>query len=432
MSEATSQFPRAVRPAPEPLGLYFRVAFNDHKALIDAIGSGGLGFHGVVFDALNEGRHSELHDLVLERKRDAILDPRTQELESIGGYRPNMSALPWAADRRHVPGDFDEVGARRIADVFSQYAIEKRYSAVLALTHYIGSANSPWLDIDVRSTKYLRTYLDRNGAQHIPIFYSLAVSYKAFRAIEERSIIRDKLRDAPVEAIWLKVALGSNVTHANIRNYVIGADDLHMLGLPLIGDMMGGLRGLSALAFGATGGIAHGVTQKENFNAASLTSPRKEGAKGFAQPPRVYVPKLDMHMKKDEAEAFFAVRHAKSRFACRESSCCPKGSRDMIDHPARHFVMQRSDELRRMSAIPEQRRAEIFMEETLRPSTDAAIFAEKLRIVERPKLSNRLKRKRKTLELLRIGLGKFLRSERPASFSGIPQRRITRGQRIAI
>lgn len=432
MSEATSQFPRVVRPVPEPLGLYFRVAFNDHKALVDAIGSGGLGFHGVVFDALNEDRHSELHDLVLERSRDAILDPRTQELGSIGGYQPKMAALPWATGRPHGPGDFIEAGARRIADVISQYAIEKRYSAVLAPTHYIESANSPWLDIDVQSTKYLRTYLDRNGAQRIPIFYSLAVSYKAFRTFEERSIIRDKLRDAPIEAIWLKVALGSNVTHASIRNYVIGAADLHMLGYPIIGDMMGGLRGLSTLAFGATGGIAHGVTQKENFNAASLTSPRKEGAKGFAQSPRVYVPALDVHMKKDEAEAFFAVRYAKSRFACMDLGCCPKGARDMIDHPARHFVMQRSGELRRMSAIPEQRRADIFMEETVRPLTDAAIFAEKLGFVDRPELFNRLKLKRKTVERLRIGLGKFLQNERPASFSAIPQRRITRGQRIAI
>ncbi len=431
MSEATSQFPRVVRPAPEPLGLYFRVAFNDHKALVDAIGSGGLGFHGVVFDALNEDRHSELHDLVLERSRDAILDPRTQELGSIGGYKPNMAALPWATHRRHVPEDFVDEGGRRIADVISQYAIEKRYSAVLAPTHYIESANSPWLDIDIRSTRLLRIYLDQNGAQHVPIFYSLAVSYKAFRTIEERSIIRDKLRNIPVEAIWLKVALGSNVTHASIRNYVLGAADLHMLEFPTIGDMMGGLRGLSTLAWGATGGIAHGVTQKENFNAASLMSPRDERAKGFAQPPRIYVPALDMHMKRDEADAFFAVRHAKSRFACMDSSCCPKGARDMVNHPARHFVMRRSDELRRMSAMPEQRRADIFMEETVRPLTDAAIFAEKLGFTNRPELSNRLKLKRKTVELLRIGLGKFLRNERPASFSEIPQRRITRERRIA-
>ena len=38
------------------------------------------------------------------------------------------------------------------------------------------------------------------------------------------------------------------------------------MNLLLIGDMMGGLRGLSALAFGAVGGISHGLTQKENFN----------------------------------------------------------------------------------------------------------------------------------------------------------------------
>ncbi len=431
MNEATSQFPRAIRPAPEPLGLYFRAAYNDQKALIDVIGSGGLGFHGIVFDPLHEDRHSELHDLVLERGRDAILDPRTQELGTIGGYQPKMSTLPWATDIPHGPGDFVDDNARRIAETIAKYVIEKRYTAVLAPTHYIESANSPWLDLDARSIRLLRTCLDRYGAQDVPIFYSLAVSYKAFRTAEERSIIQNKLLGAPVESIWLKVAFGSNVTHASVRNYVIGAADLHALGVPLVGDMMGGLRALSALAFGAVAGIAHGLTQKERFNAAALTSPRKEGSKSFAPSPRVYIPRLDLHLKKDEAGAFFAARYAKSRFACMESNCCPRGAKDMIDHPARHFLTQRSGEVQRMSAIPEQRRAERFLEEVLRPMTDSAIFAEKLKIDGHPELTDRLERKRKAVELLRIGLGEFVRKEPPTSFSNIPRRRVARGKRVA-
>lgn len=431
MNEAISQFPRAIRPAPEPLGLYFRAAYNDHKALIDVIGSGGLGFHGIVFDPLNEDRHSELHDLVLELGRDAILDPRTQELGSKGGYQPKMAKLPWATDVPHGPGDFLGDNARRIAETIAKYVIEKRYTAVLAPTHYIESANSPWLDLDAQSTRLLRICLDRYGAQDIPIFYSLAVSYRAFRTAEERSIIQSKLVGAPVESIWLKVALGSNVTHASIRNYVNGAAELHALGIPLVGDMMGGLRALSALAFGAVAGIAHGLTQKERFNAAALTSPRKEGSKGWIQPTRVYVPTLDMYLNKDEARVFFAARNAKSRFACMDSDCCPNGAKDMIGHPARHFLRQRSGEIQRISAIPEQRRAERFLEEVLRPMTDSAIFAEKLKIDGHPELTKRLEHKRKAVELLRIGLGEFVQKEPPTSFSKIPRRRVARSHRVA-
>lgn len=181
MSTSQAQFPRVVRPAPEPLGWYVRPSHIDHRAIADAVAGDSIGLHGVVFDPLHEDRHSELHHLVIERNRDAILDPRTQELGSVGGFKQRMSALPWALDRPHGPGDFDDVNARRIADAIAQYVAEKQYTAVLAPTHYIESANSPWLDIDVRSTGYLRNYLDRAGAKNVPILYSLAVSYVAFR-----------------------------------------------------------------------------------------------------------------------------------------------------------------------------------------------------------------------------------------------------------
>lgn len=427
MNDTTSRFPRIVRPAPEPLGLYLRASYNDHRALMDGIASSGLGFHGVVFDPMNEDRHSELRDLVLGRRRDAILDPRTQELGTLGGYKPKMSSLDWATDRPHKPEDFGETGARRIADAIAKYVVEHRYSAVLAPTHYVESANSPWLDIDARTTRYLRTYLDRNGAQNIPIFYSLAVSYKAFRTVEERAVIRDKVQSVPVNAIWLKVALSGNVTHASVQNFVNGAADFHSPGVPLVGDMMGGLRGLSALAFGATGGIAHGLTQKENFNASSWVSSSQQSGDGFSLPPRIYIPSLDIHLKREEAKAFFAARNAKSRFGCHDENCCAKGPRDTVNYPARHFLIQRSNEVQRLSAVPEQLRANRFLEETLRPATDAALFAEKLDIKDAPELVKRLETKRKTLELLRIGLGGFVKEGHFTSFSEIPQRRAARG-----
>lgn len=427
MNDTATPFPRIVRPAPEPLGLYLRASYNDHKALIDGIASGGLGLHGVIFDPLNEDRHSELRDLVLERRRDAILDPRTQELGTLGGYKPKMSSLVWATNRPHKPEDFGETGARRIADAIAKHVVENGYSAVLAPTHYIESANSPWLDIDARTTRYLRTYLDRNGAESVPIFYSLAASYKTFRTAEERSVLLDKVRSVPVEQIWLKVALSGKVTHSSVRNFVNGAADFHSLGVPLVGDMMGGLRGLSALAFGAIGGIAHGLTQKENFNASSWVSQAQQDGGGFSLPPRVYIPSLDLHLKREEARAFFAARNAKSRFGCHDPNCCAKGPRDTLNYPAHHFLIQRSNEVQNLSAVPEQLRANRFLEETLRPATDSALFAEKLDIKGAPELIKRLEAKRKTLELLRIGLGGFVKEGHFTSFSEIPQRRAARG-----
>ena len=205
--------------------------------------------------------------------------------------------------------------------------MEKGYTAVHAPTHYIESANSPWLEVDVRSTRQLRRCLDSAGAKNAPIVYSLAVSYEVFRTAEERHAILDQLKGVPIDSLWIKVSQSGALTHAAVRHQVKGAVDLHSLGVPLVGDMMGGLRGISALAFGALGGICHGVTQKERFNARSWTRTESSGNPGFAWAPRIYVAVLDMHLKRNEAEAFFEARGSKSRFLCRQRKCCPKGGR---------------------------------------------------------------------------------------------------------
>ena len=81
----------------------------------------------------------------------------------------------------------------------------------------------------------------------MPIFYSLAVSYEAFRTAEERQSILERLKGLPIESLWIKISQGSSLTHAGVRNLVNGAAEFHSLDVPIVGDMMGGLRGLSAL-----------------------------------------------------------------------------------------------------------------------------------------------------------------------------------------
>ena len=54
--------PRAVRPAPDPVGLYVRAGRNDHKALLNLLSAGDLRCFGVVIDAVHVGRHRELRE----------------------------------------------------------------------------------------------------------------------------------------------------------------------------------------------------------------------------------------------------------------------------------------------------------------------------------------------------------------------------------
>lgn len=420
------QLPRAVKAAPEPLGWYLRPSFVNHRGIADAVAGQTVGLHGIVFDAVYGDRHSELRHLVVERNRDAVLDPRTQELATAGGYNERMGKLPWAMDRPHRPDDFADVPARGIVESIARHVVENGYTAVLAPTHYLATANSHWLDIDARTTADLRRQLDEAGASDVPIFYSLALPYEVFRGTEERRAIRDRLRGLPIDSLWVKISQGGALTHTAVRNVVNGAADLHELNVPLVGDMVGGLRGLSVLAFGAYGGICHGVTQKERFNARSWTRPADLTRPGFTWPTRVYIPRLDLHLKRKEAESFFNAYGSKSRFGCRESGCCPKGWKDMLDNPVRHSLVQRSGEIQRLTDIPPHLRAQRFLEETLRPATDAAVFAEALSFDAAQSLAKRMSDNRKILERLRVGLGEFVERSPIASYSRIPRRRAAR------
>ena len=418
--------PRPVRAAPEPLGWYLRPSYVDHRAIADAVAGGLVGLHGVVFDPLNEDRHSELRHQVVERNSDAVLDPKTQELGSVGGFNKRLARLPWALDRPHVPDDFGAVNGRRLASSMARSILEKGYTAALAPTHYIDSARSPWLGVDARLTEYLRDSLDRMGGVDVPIFYSLAVSYEAFRTAADRQIILKSLIDLPMVSLWIKISQSGTLTYPAVRNLVYGATEFHSLGVPLVGDMMGGLRGLSALGFGAVGGICHGVTQKESFSASSWMRPASSSNGGFTWPTRIYVPALGLNLLKDDANAFFGARGSKSRFGCRDKVCCPKGLKDTLDNPVRHGLVQRSDEIQRLSMVPDHIRAQQFLEETIRPATDAAVFAESLRFDSKEKLAKRMGENRKVLDRLRVGLGGFVQEVSALSFSIKPLRRALR------
>lgn len=79
-------FPRAVRPAPSPLGLYFRAGRNDHRVLSELIAAGDAACTGIVVDATHADRHKELRAQAVEHRIHVILDPKTMEMATPGGF----------------------------------------------------------------------------------------------------------------------------------------------------------------------------------------------------------------------------------------------------------------------------------------------------------------------------------------------------------
>ena len=424
MSDNFTSFPKIVRAAPDPLGLYLRPGYTDHKTLSSLLATGKKSFCGVVFDPTKHKRHAELREQILDSNLDAILDPRTIRSATPGGYTSSIGELPWGKEQPHRYDDFEGVSGRRLIGAISAFACENEFTQVMVPTHFINAIDDPWLNIDLNSTFRLRSSLDKSGGSTIPLIYPLAVSYKLFRNAEQRRRLVKKLQQLPISSIWLLVSgQGRNSTAAAVRNYIDGAKDFHSLHIPLVADHMGGAIGLSLLAFGSVGGISHGFMEQETFNTSHWNKPQKKGS--FGKTRRIYIPAIDGMLTEKEAEILLNSRKGKAKFACNDSKCCPRGIKDMIGNHMRHFIYQRMQEVSGLSQIPETLRPQRFLEQHLRPATDKAVAATQVEWNDE-KIEKKMQSSRKHLDTLRIALGDYAEKNPPRSFSLHPKRRVSR------
>jgi hypothetical protein len=361
--------PHHARPVPGQLAFFVRVGRNDHKEMLDLIATGEQGIFGFIIEAQIVDRHRELITEARRRNYDLILDPKTQPMGLLGGHTDKLAALPWGLERHHNITDFDGAAGRtRVAQIV-EMAVANGFSHVLGPTHLLSGPNDPWLRRDIVMLGWAAQEITRSGAE-LGLIYSLAVPMEVLRKSAERQALIDAIADAPYDAIWLKIEnFGDDATGEKTAAYIEACRDFHAGGLPIVGDHVGGLPGLGALAFGAIGGIAHGVTIQQNFKAANWRRPSTSGGGGPAW--RVYLPQLDMLVKPGAAEALLATSpRIRARCGCRDTHCCPHGVRDMIGRPARHALYQRAREIEMVSGTPQAVRAPRYLEEGVRRVSD--------------------------------------------------------------
>lgn len=417
---------RLVRVAPDPLGLYIRAGRMDQRELQSFIASGASGLTGVVFEAKRIVQQKELLSLALEHHLDAVLDTQTQAMATVGGYAKNMDKWPWSEKRPHSLEDFASSFARQyLVDKIAQFVLLHGFTQVLAPTHLITGPDDPWLAIDIACANALRSALGRHGVGHVQVNYSLALTYDAFRTPVKRLATLAQLQRADIDCLWLNIdGCGSSSSPTAVTRYGDAATDFHILGKPVVADHVGGLVGLSLLAFGIVGGLAHGVTLGERFDTAVWHKPLQ--GKPFGPKLRIYIPQIDMLLSPDDAEKFFEMGggRARTHFGCRDTNCCARGITDMLQFPGRHFLYQRSREVAGLGQIPESLRPSQFLEEHLRPASDASLLATRLILPEN--LSKKAVKQSKRLNDLRIVLGQYAQKRRDASFARHPMTRTAR------
>lgn len=417
-SKIVSLRPRAEREESPHLGLYLRAGFNSQKDIRDALASGHSGYHGVVFDAANIQKQKNLLHAVRSRPLEAILDPQTLAPGFDAGRTKTVSSIEWAGECAHSPEAFGEDSQRALATSIADCVARHGFTGVLAPTHFVSGANDPWLNIDAQTCGLLRTELEKRQCNDVIVIYSLSMPMAVFRQPDKRSRIISKLPGYTAVALRLRIAnFGKDATGQGLESYLEGARDFSRLGLPVVAHHLGGLIGLSCLAFGAVGGICHGVAMLEKFDIYKWTRPPSDNGGGGGK--LVYIPRLDLFLKKPEAELLFGVKGAAAKFACRDTSIAQRGPKDMIGNPGVYFIAQRIRQISDVSEIPQSIRASEFVEREVRPLTDQALWAARTAIGSE-KLEDKFKRNQARLDRLRPTFGTLAERSSNQDFADPP------------
>lgn len=321
MNSNAVHLPRAHkdREAIRPLGLYLRVGRQQHKDVLDVLAAGERGFMGLIIEAPYTERHWELRAEAAKQGLDVVLDPKTHAKATVGGHSPSLARLPWGADQPHRAEDFAGEAGEAIASTIAEFAVEEGFSQILGPTHLLRDPNDRWMRYDIETMQLMSRKLE-GVRPRVALIYPLAMPMQVIRDPVRRRAVIAALSDVDADAIWLRIEnFGSDATGNKTAAYIEACQDFNQLGIPLIADHAGGLPGLGLLAFGAIGGIAHGITLNEGSNINHWKRPRAEGG-GGALGTRTYIPQLDLMLKRHEAEAFLNSSSRVKTFSCAETA----------------------------------------------------------------------------------------------------------------
>jgi hypothetical protein len=356
-----------------PIAHYIRVGERGHLQLEELHARGRFHASRVVIDASWARYQRKFIAALYSDGIELVLDTKSAELSEPAKRNGFARHTPWAPeeDTRPLGGQYFQSGRHDIVPQIARFAVENNFSAVLAPCHFLRQgANDPWFDIDLRACERLRKALDESGGEKIAVDYSLIISHTLLRDEASRGALIGQLASIPFENLWIRASgFGSDGTAPGARSYINSLSALHNLGRPIISDYLGGLIGLGSVAFGAASGIAHGVGERERFDAGNWHEPppdkkEDEEKKGGGRTNRVYIASIDRSLTVSELKALARARGGRRLLVCSERECC-SGLEDMINNWRAHFLKQRSNQIRRIEEVPDLRREDDFLSKEL-------------------------------------------------------------------
>lgn len=367
---------------PETVGHFLRIGNTGHRQLETLLSSGKMLIDRVVVDASAVLKQRDLISSIANAGGELILDTNVAELSSIGKFSGAVKSAPWANPQSALT--LDDLRANSNRDIIGQiarFAVEHKFHMVQAPTHLLEGASDITFNFDRDSTFALRRALDEEGGSNIGINFPLLIKSASLRDPVQRRAFVAGLKDIPFDSIWFRISgFGSDASPSSLRNYIAAAMDFLSLEQPIVADGVGGLAALAIVAFGAAGGICHGVGEKERFDASEWTKPPKPKDSNFGRGKRILIEAIDRSLSEKQLKELLNTPNARKLLSCGDTKCCPHGVEDMLRDPKAHYLRQRVRGINELSLVPDNRRASHYLDKVLTPAERAARNIAKLKI----------------------------------------------------
>ena len=335
------------KPSPaSPIASFTRIG-EAHQQVASLFAAGRLSVDRAVIDASRDRYQRDFIAALRDNGSQIFLDTEVAELAAPAKFGGHVRHAPWAsADAVPLGINHFRDPAFDIIGQIARFAARKTFDTVISPAHYLGDPSCEgWLAVDLKSCERLRRDLDAEGGKYINIDYPVILPISHLNDKTKRKKIVSALFNMPIENIWVRVSgLTSRSGSLALRRYLESMAELHVIGKPIIADHIGGFIGVAAVAFGAVSALAHGVGERERFDAAQWHKepvPRKEGAR-FGRAIRVSMPGLQGSVTRDELAVLISAKNGRRICACNDRSCCAHGFDDMLKDPKGHGARQES------------------------------------------------------------------------------------------
>jgi hypothetical protein len=336
------------------MGVEFRLARNDHKAIEDVLARRSDGVTAVTLDTKAATTQLNVARVARDGGVAVYWEPGTERLASVGyshHQHPLWHGKPF--DPGMLAASSDE--SDRLVDA-TLAAHPEGVTHVTAPHFYVSDAMTARLNVALAE----RTR-ELHRAQ--PSRAILTISARnAVQLVDELDLAAEYAR-AGVDVIEIRLSPfgGEDVSLARIRNAFAVLDAFRSHGMRVTVGHCGTI-GLVAVAMGHADAHSLGIGYLEQFNhtAAINRQARPPAADAEHRGPTagVYLPAIAATVPRKLAAALLENREIRTRLACR-TGICRSGILEPVESPRVHYVHSRAAEMASLLARPKPWRAKL-------------------------------------------------------------------------